>query len=53
MVGFTAQESLEPLRYNQTILKGTTLDKSSSPIDQTFIYLFDTLELPFIDDFFN
>ena len=51
MVGFTAQESLEPLRYNQTILKGTTLDKSSSPIDQTFIYLFDTLELPFIDDF--
>ena len=51
MVGFTAQESLEPLRYNQTILKGNTLDKSSSPIDQTFIYLFDTLELPFIDDF--
>ena len=47
----SAQESLEPLRYNQNILKEITIEKSSSPIDQSFIYLFDSLELPFIDDF--
>ena len=47
----SAQESLEALRYNQNILKEISMEKSSSPIDQSFIYLFDSIELPFIDDF--
>ena len=46
-----SQESLTPLRYNQALLKETTLEKSNSPIHESFIYLFDTIHLPIIDDF--
>ena len=46
-----SQESLSPLRYNQALLKDTSLEKSSSPIHESFIYLFDTIHLPIIDDF--
>ena len=46
-----SQETLTPLRYNQALLKETTLEKSNSPIHESFIYLFDTIHLPIIDDF--
>ena len=50
-VGLYSQESLEPLRYNQSLLKNRGQEKSDSPIHGSFIYLFDTLHLPIIDDF--
>jgi len=46
-----SQETLTPLRYNQALLKETSFEKSNSPIHESFIYLFDTIHLPIIDDF--
>lgn len=51
-----AQEYLSVLKYNQLLLNNTNnnnneLEKSSSALHNTIIYAFDTLHLPFIDDF--
>lgn len=48
----TAQEGLFPLRYNQTLKgKSNSLLEKSSDLHLSFVYLNDTLSLPFIDDF--
>ncbi len=46
-----SQESLTPLRYNQALLNSESQEKSNSSIHESFIYLFDTIHLPIIDDF--
>ena len=46
-----SQEYLEPLQYNTELLDKKSQQKSSSDLDNSFIYLFDTVSLPFIDDF--
>ena len=45
-----AQEELQPLRYNGKILKEQAQQKVSV-LHESFTYLFDTLDLPFFDDF--
>ncbi len=45
-----AQESLEPLRYNAALQRAGIQEKVGA-LHGTFIYSFDTLSLPFIDDF--
>ena len=46
-----SQEHLEPLQYNTELVNKISQQKSSSDLDNSFIYLFDTVSLPFIDDF--
>jgi hypothetical protein len=45
-----AQEELQPLRYNGKIMKEEAQQKVSV-LHESFTYLFDTLALPFFDDF--
>ncbi|MDC0339287.1 T9SS type A sorting domain-containing protein [Flavobacteriales bacterium] len=45
-----AQEELQPLRYNGKILKEQAQQKVSV-LHESFTYIFDTLDLPFFDDF--
>jgi len=45
-----AQEELQPLRYNGKIMKEEAHQKASV-LHESFTYLFDTLALPFFDDF--
>lgn len=46
----TAQEELQPLKYNSKLTSNIKEEKSSA-LNETFIYLIDTLSLPVIDDF--
>ena len=46
-----SQEYLEPLQYNTELVNKISQQKSSSNLNNSFIYLFDTVSLPFIDDF--
>ena len=45
-----AQEELQPLRYNGKIMKEEAQQKASV-LHESFTYIFDTLDLPFFDDF--
>lgn len=45
-----AQEGVEPLRFNSKIKKELTQQKASV-LHESYTYLFDTLSLPFFDDF--
>jgi hypothetical protein len=46
----SAQEELKPLRYNGKIMQEEAQQKVSV-LHESFTYLFDTLSLPFFDDF--
>lgn len=48
--GWFAQEELSPLYINSNIVKEKDNQKYGD-VHNTFIYLFDTLSLPFLDDF--
>lgn len=50
-ITFSAQEVLESLQFNHQLINTHSKQKSGSSLDQSFIYLFDTVSLPFIDDF--
>ena len=45
------QEGLEPLGHNPTLTKVFKENRSSSALHGSFIYLLDTMSLPFLDDF--
>ena len=49
-LSLSSQEFLEPLQVNQELINNS-LEKKARDIDDSFIYLFDTLDLPIIDDF--
>ncbi len=48
-----AQERIVPLQYNPALYNGqvATVKAGNAEIDSTFIFVLDTLELPFFDDF--
>ena len=52
--GFTQYESIGPLTSNPDIARNQmehSMVKSNSTFDSTFIYISDTLQLPFLDEF--